>query len=161
MNSVYHSHFRGFCFFYIVLCACYTKLLQSCLILCDPMDFRLPGSSKGFSRQEYWSKLPWPPPENLHGPGIKPKSLMSLALVDKLLTTSATWETPLCTTCVHFALGLWKRTMWEILSQDIHLGGWWDLESWKFRILVNIPLIITWSGATGYKRNTRDQIRSP
>ena len=28
----------------------------------------------GFSRQEYWSGLPWPPPENLHNPGIEPKS---------------------------------------------------------------------------------------
>ena len=116
--------------------------------------------SKGFSRQEYWSGLPCPPPRDLPGTEIKPKSLMSLALVDKFLTTSATWETPLCTTWVHFPLGLWKRTVWETLSQDIHLGGWWDLESWEFRILVNIPLIITWSGTTGYKRNTRDQIRS-
>ena len=28
----------------------------------------------GFSRQEYWSSLPFPPPENLPNPGIEPKS---------------------------------------------------------------------------------------
>ena len=28
--------------------------------------------SMGFSRQEYWSELPFPPPENLSNPGIKP-----------------------------------------------------------------------------------------
>jgi len=29
----------------------------------------------GFSRQEYWSGLPFPPPGDLPDPGIKPKSL--------------------------------------------------------------------------------------
>ena len=30
--------------------------------------------SMGFSRQEYWSELPFPPPGDLPNPGIKPKS---------------------------------------------------------------------------------------
>ena len=42
--------------------------------------------SIGFSRQEYWSGLPFPPPEDLPDPGIKPKSPVSPALkVDSLL----------------------------------------------------------------------------
>ena len=36
--------------------------------------------SMGFSRQEYWSKLPCPPPGGLPDPGTKPTSLMSPAL---------------------------------------------------------------------------------
>ena len=28
----------------------------------------------GFSRQEYWSGLPFPSPEDLPNPGIKPRS---------------------------------------------------------------------------------------
>ena len=32
-------------------------------------------SPRGFSRQEYWSGLPCPPPGNLPGPGIKPRSV--------------------------------------------------------------------------------------
>ena len=36
--------------------------------------------STGFSRQEYWSGLPFPPPEDLPNPGIKPASLVSPAL---------------------------------------------------------------------------------
>ena len=28
--------------------------------------------SMGFCRQEYWSGLPWPPPEDLPDPGIEP-----------------------------------------------------------------------------------------
>ena len=38
--------------------------------------------SMGFSRQEYWSGLPCPPPGDLPNPGIKPVSLLSLALAD-------------------------------------------------------------------------------
>ena len=30
--------------------------------------------SMGFSRQEYWSGLPCPPPGDLHNPGIEPRS---------------------------------------------------------------------------------------
>ena len=36
--------------------------------------------SMGFSRQDYWSELPHPPPGNLPDPGMKPTYLMSPAL---------------------------------------------------------------------------------
>ena len=39
--------------------------------------------SMGFSRQEYWSGLPCPPPRDLPDPGITPGSLMSPALADE------------------------------------------------------------------------------
>ena len=44
------------------------KSLQLCATLCDLKDCSLPGSSMGFSRQEYWSGLPCPPPEDLPNP---------------------------------------------------------------------------------------------
>jgi len=47
--------------------------------------------SMGFSRQEYWSQLPFPPPVDLSDPGIKPMSLMSPALAGKFFTTNANW----------------------------------------------------------------------
>jgi len=34
----------------------------------------------GFSRQEYWSGLPFPSPEDLPDPGIEPVSPVTLAL---------------------------------------------------------------------------------
>ena len=37
------------------------KSLQSCPTLCDPIDHQAP-LSLGFSRQEYWSGLPFPSP---------------------------------------------------------------------------------------------------
>ncbi|CAI9158760.1 unnamed protein product [Rangifer tarandus platyrhynchus] len=45
----------------------------------------------GFSRQEYWSGLPCPPPGDLPDPGIEPTSLMSPALAGGFFTTSTTW----------------------------------------------------------------------
>ena len=48
--------------------------------------------SMGFSRQEYWSGLPCPPPGAPPEPGIKPRSLMSPALASGFFTTNATWE---------------------------------------------------------------------
>ena len=39
------------------------KSLQLCPTLCDPIDGSPPGSPVlGFSRQEYWSGLPFPSP---------------------------------------------------------------------------------------------------
>ena len=49
----------------------------------------------GFSRQEYWSELPFPPPGDLPNPGIELASLRSPALASEFFTTSAMWEPPL------------------------------------------------------------------
>ena len=49
--------------------------------------------SMGFSRQEYWSGLPFPPPGDLPNPGVELESLGSPALAGWFCTTSATWET--------------------------------------------------------------------
>ena len=48
----------------------------------------------GFSRQEYWNRLPFPSPGDLPDPGIEPTSLMSPALAGGFFTTGATWESP-------------------------------------------------------------------
>ena len=49
--------------------------------------------SMEFSRQEYWSGLPFPTLGDLPDPGIKPASV---ALADGFLNTSTTWEAPSC-----------------------------------------------------------------
>ena len=47
------------------------SVTQSCPTLYDPMDYSPPGSSvHGFSRQEYWSGLPFPSPGDLPDPGL-------------------------------------------------------------------------------------------
>ena len=47
--------------------------------------------SMGFSRKEYWSGLPCPPPGDLPDPGIELSSLVSPALTGRFFTTRATW----------------------------------------------------------------------
>ena len=69
-----------------VLCA---KLLQSCPTLCNPWTVACQAPpSIGFSRQEYWSGLPCPPPWDLPEPGIKPMFLMSPALAGGFFTST-------------------------------------------------------------------------
>ena len=53
-----------------------SEVAQSCPILCNPMDciaYQVP-PSMGFSREECWSGLPFPPPGDLSDPGIEPGS---------------------------------------------------------------------------------------
>ena len=52
-----------------------SEVAQSSPTLCDPwtVAHQAPPSI-GFSRQEYWSGLPFPSPGDLPDPGIKPRS---------------------------------------------------------------------------------------
>ena len=65
------------------------KVTQLCLTLCDPMD-----SSMEFSRQEYWSQLPFPPPGDLPNPGIKTWVSCISCIGRWILYHSATGEAP-------------------------------------------------------------------
>ena len=51
--------------------------------------------SMEFSRQEYWSGLPFPAPGDRPNPGIKPESLASPALADGFFTTAPHGEASL------------------------------------------------------------------
>ena len=82
-------------FMVCVFCVCMNaKLLQLCMTVVTLWTIACQASlSMGFSRQEYWSGLPCPPPGDLHDPEIKPTSVMSPALVGEFFTTSATTHT--------------------------------------------------------------------
>ena len=79
----------------------------SCLTLCDPMDrsHQVPLSMQ-FSRQEYWSRLPFPSPGDLPDPGIEPRSptlgerslhrLFLPAEPPGSIILSETWTSPQC-----------------------------------------------------------------
>ena len=51
--------------------------------------------SMGFSRQEYWSGLPRPPPGDLPNLGVEPLVLISPALAGEFFTTNITWAAQL------------------------------------------------------------------
>ena len=56
------------------MCVCICVILNCSVTLnsCDPMDYVLQAPpSMGFSRQEYWGGLPFPPPGDLPDPGIE------------------------------------------------------------------------------------------
>ena len=94
--------------------------------------------SVGYSRQEYWSGLPWPPPGDLLDPGIKLASLASPALQADSLPTdpihrkvlkSFTWDV-----CFHFPVGfclffainsnlMFSKTFLYILASPLPLGS--------------------------------------
>ena len=87
---------------YVHACCVWAKSLQSCLTLCNPIwtvAHQAP-LSMGFSRQEYWSGLLWPPPGDHPDPEIEPASpvssasLVSPALAGGFFTTNTTWEAP-------------------------------------------------------------------
>ena len=65
------------------------SVTQSCLTLCDPMDYTACKAplSIAFPRQEYWSGLPFPSPGDPPDPGIEPVSPVSPALVGGFFTT--------------------------------------------------------------------------
>ena len=65
-------------------------LVQSCLTLCDSVDFIPPQAplSKGFSRQDYWGGLPCPPPGDLPNPEIRPRDQTHVSgIAGRLFTT--------------------------------------------------------------------------
>ena len=67
--------------------------LQLCPTLCDPWTLaRQAPLLMGFSRQEYWSGSPCPPPGDLPNPETDLEFLLSRALAGGFFTTSATWE---------------------------------------------------------------------
>ena len=70
-------------------CVC-AQLLQSCLTFVTLWTVVPQGSlSMGFSRQDYWSGLPCPPPGNLPDPGTEHES----PALQEILYHKATRET--------------------------------------------------------------------
>ena len=65
------------------------KSLQSGLSATPWTGARQAPLSMGFSRQEYCSGLPCPPPGDLPDPGTEPGSLASPPLAGKFFTTGA------------------------------------------------------------------------
>ena len=63
--------------------------------------------SMGFSKQEYWSGLPFPPPGDLLHPGIQS---WSPALAEGFFTTSTTWSNH--SSSVQFSCSVVSDSLW-------------------------------------------------
>ena len=70
--------------------------------------------SMGFSRQEYWSGLPFPSPGDLPNPGIKPRSP---ALQADVLTSEPPGKPPMIPTSIYIGnvIGLRDSIMYPSL----------------------------------------------
>ena len=99
------------------------------------MDCSPPGSSvHGFSRQEYWTGLPCPPPGDLPNPEMEPVSLMSPARAGGSCTTHATREAPV--------------TLWW-LSKSVLItwcGEINDAQIQKSKLTVILKITVSWPG---------------
>ena len=80
--------------------------------------------SMGFSRQEYWSGLPCPPPGDPPNPGIEPTSLMSPALAAGFFTTSAILETLNTVLTVKSKAVVWVQHGRKCIS----CAPWWSCD---------------------------------
>ena len=77
---------------YLLFCVCArANSLQSCLPLCNPMDWSPPGSSVHGDSLGKNTGVGCPPPGVLPNPGIE---IRSPAWVGRFFTTSTTWEAP-------------------------------------------------------------------
>ena len=78
-----------------------------------------------FSRQEYWSGLLFPLPEDLPDPGIKPKALASLALqADSLLFgPSGSPLYPCVCVCVCVCVGVCVCESHSVVSDSLSTHG--------------------------------------
>ena len=91
---------------YIYCASQWCSVAQLCLILCNPMDCSLQGSSvHGISQA---SSVPFPSPGDLPNPGIKLASTASPALADWFFTTEPP-ENPI----VHFIFNLMLQLIWQ------------------------------------------------
>jgi len=97
--------------------------------------------STGFSRQEYWSRLPGCPPEDLLNSGNKSMLLMSPTLAGGFFTTSTTWEAPkLKHTWRQMKMKTWHTSIYGRQQNQYEEGS-----LWQFR------------PTSGYKKNLKKQ----
>ena len=73
------------------MCVC--SVMPESFVTPWTVDHQAPLSME-FSMEEYQSGLPFPPPQDIFDPGIKPISPMSSALAGGFFTNYTTWESP-------------------------------------------------------------------
>ena len=72
----------------VCVCVCVCSVVQSCQLFATPWIVALQAPlSMGFSRQDYWSGLPSPPPGDFPSPGTEPVSPAVPVLSGRFSTT--------------------------------------------------------------------------
>ena len=71
------------------VCVCIQLFIHDQLFMMRWTVARQAPLSMGFSRQEYWSGLPFPPPGDLLHRGMEPTSPVSPSMTGEFLTTES------------------------------------------------------------------------
>ena len=103
-------------------CCCLVTRLQGLFEVPRTVAHQAPLSME-FSRQEYWSELPFPPPGHLPDAGVKPVSLASPALAGGFFATAPSRMR--ATSLSHFAV------RWTVSHQAPLSKGFSRQESWS------------------------------
>ena len=125
--------------------------------------------SMGFHRQEYWNRLPFPPPGDLLDPGIKPMSPASPALqVDSLLLShqgNSPYKGCVCVSVTQSRPTLWDSmdyslpgsSAWNSPGQNTGVGCHLLLQVYEAYLLVNLfVFLINLSFVTGVPARTEE-----
>ena len=101
------------------MCSCsVTKLCQTLAALWTGVhQASLPMK---FSRQEYWSRVTFPPPGDLPNSGTELASLVTPTLAGRFFTTSATWEAQLRHYLPYYTLDNRTKVIEYIQTFDIY-----------------------------------------
>ena len=116
----------------VCVCVCVSHFSRVQPLATPWTEARQAPLSMGFSRQEYWSGLPCPPPGDLSDPGIKPASVTSTCTSRQALTISATWEAHLlCGRATNWIIIILQRVSCRSESSEPHsrlpsLGVWYQ-----------------------------------
>ena len=103
-------------FSYVHICVCWSLSHVWLFVAPWTVAHQAPLSTE-FSRQEYWSGLPFPTPGDFPNPGIEPVSLMSSALASGFFTIGATWE-------AQTVLQIWCSYVIDDPHWDFRSGQW-------------------------------------
>ena len=107
-------------------------LLSCCRLYVTPWNVALQASlSIEFSREEYWSVLPFPTPRNLSNPEIEPVSVVSPALVGGFFTTGNPILMLMLLLLSHFSRVWLCVTLWTAAHQAPLSLGFSRQEYWN------------------------------
>ena len=76
---------KNVCFVCVCVCVCMLSHVWLFVTPCT-VSFQAPLATE-FSKQEYWSRLPFPSPRHLPNPGTEPTSFASLTMAGMLFTS--------------------------------------------------------------------------
>ena len=109
---------------------------QSCMTLCDPMDYNLAGSSvHGISQARILERVAISPSRGSSWPRDEYAALVCPALAGGFFPTSVTWKAQTYMKQIFIFLGGMKKGLFFFLGRNMldNLGGKWNGKMWADR----------------------------